>query len=215
MQTFITETEEHELIRQAQSGSEVAKTKILVNYRFIIDRTLCKLYHFKADDGAKRYGAILGLMSAIKGYDFRGNFVGYATWCAFRRAERELAQEGIVKIPMYLISEYIKQNKELNESNWPTKTVTFNPLYHTDISSCRDEILHNEIVQLLEDCFNELKPIERESLQRKFGYLNETLQELGEKHGLTRERIRQIGENSLLKLKRILKTKIHNIEELK
>lgn len=183
------------LVEKAKSGCLESRNQILVECMPIIDYVVGRLKRIKMiDDDTKRYGALLGVLAAIKNYESsKGNFEGYASVCAFRRAEREMDSDWIVRVPSDVLA------KTLKEGILPYETLSTsmmfdgveskndqNSNFHEELSYGQ-EIQDTEVKQLINSCIDELQPIEREGIRYKYGYTYTSFKEIGKKYGITHQ----------------------------
>lgn len=211
-----------ELIDKAKDGDIEARDKILVAYSYIIDNVLIRFRFVKIDDSAKRMGAILGLISAIQNFDTsKGDFGAYAYYCAYRRAQREMNADWLIRLPNEKINSYMTQREQPYEimsisnnydnAKWTlpqTKDGYFDNTIHGLISY--DKQKDSDANKVLIESILELNPIEQDAIYNKYGFTQKTLIEIGEKHGKSYEWVRVKAKSALKKLKFIYLKNLKN-----
>jgi len=90
-------------------------------------------------------------------------------------------------------------------------------LYDDEAQETIDEMQEEEMSKNIDQWLLQLKPNQREVVERRFGlhgYQSSTLVEIGDEIGVTRERVRQIQIEALRKLKKILQKDGFDIDEI-
>lgn len=191
----------NELIKATRDGDIEARDKILLAHQYIIDLILFRFRYVKMDESTKRYGAILGIIAAIKNFNAdKGNFAGYAYQCALRKAQREMNQDYLIRHPN------AKVNKCLKDKTTLYGIMTLSEDYDAsefDELMTVDEIPDTIAKEILQDSLNELNELERDAIYQKYDYHNSTLKKTGDKHGVSHECVRLACDRAFAKLKKI------------
>lgn len=221
------------LIKRAQRGDLEARDAILIEFTPLLDYVCSRLKSSKIDEGAIRYGGILGLLAAIKNYDFSScRFFTYAYCCVFCKAKREMNNDHLVRLPNQKMNEVLQGKRKgpqyINISENPniTQIKKLPNLFKSDSDIDSDEselnnimlkelitydtIEDREIKKFICDSMNELTELERDTIYHKYGCISNNLHELGKKHGVSYEWVRISANKAFKKLNKIFFKKINN-----
>lgn len=203
----------NQLVGLARKGNLEARNEILKTHRHIIDMVLARFKNIPLDEGTKRYGAILGIYSAIQRFDGKkGNFGRYAYICAYQKAKREMSGDRLIKLPISVSEEFLKVgrapygllsvNARITTEDGELEEIPFDELSVTD--SYKDQ----DIYIALRECINELNPLEQDVIYNAYGFKSMTLKQIGLKHDVSHEWARQKCSKTFKKLQRLVKNKI-------
>lgn len=199
------------------------RNKIIEDHLFIID-LICKRYRYlPVDTHTIRYGAIIGLIRAIKTYNIKkGKFYNYAYYTAAQYAKTEASKNWPVTIYKVRLHKFLKLHEIpyqmiYLDSKHTTNTSGGNDMTQS-IESVFPELIHYDkhkdviLKEFIENELNCLKPLEKEAILREYGNSGETLQTMGKRYGVTAERIRQISFEAFKTLSFRIKKQIKTYE---
>lgn len=213
----------NELIKAAKGGDIEARNQILEGHVHIIGMVMSRLKHVNKDESTKRYGAILGIISAIENFDIKqGEFSPYAYKCALRKAQREMNKDWIVRLPNAKINKYLKDKESPYDIISLSNLTSENYHWHSSINSegeriigsvieeliTNDEINDSEVKKILQESLKKLNALERDAIYYMYEYVESTLKETGLKHGVSHEYVRMTTKKAFKKLSRIFFSKI-------
>ena len=205
------------LLEKARSGNLEARNEIIEQSLGVIDKVCKKLWRVKCDESAKRYGALLGIIHAIKLFQPKyGSWENYAFWCAYGTAKREVSKDYLVKCPQPMV------DKRLEEGMSPCETVSLSSMFEKmgwieysyalengdDISTrvateliINEDIPETQCLNTLNICLGELTEIERDAIYHRYKYDGSTLKQVGVKHNVSHEWVRLTSAKAFKKLK--------------
>jgi len=210
-------------ITKAQKGNTKARNEVLLNYNYIIDRVVNKLGNNNMDDGAKRYGAILGILSAIQHFDkTKGAFKRFAYKCALQRAKREMSKDWLIRHPVEHISKALAKKQSpyqlmsiseaYDKCKWYTQTdPDGKKIIELSIPELivYDKIEDTHLKKIMMECINELTELEKDAIYYKYGFTQTTLKNVGKKYNVSHEWVRLKCNSSFIKIKKILLNKLN------
>lgn len=218
----------NKLIEDTRNGSIAARNQIIEDHLYIIEKVVQKLYDIRIDESTKRYGALLGIMAAIDNFDERkGNFPHYAYRCALNKAQREMNKDWLIRIPNSKLINFFKDKKKpyqlmsiSGKNEGVTKWLIPPELDSTEYVEkvlhpliTYDEVNDTEIQNILQECLKELKDCERDAIYYKYGFIDSTLKEVGEKHNISHEWVRLKCKKALKKLTKNFLNKIKRMKK--
>lgn len=213
----------NELIKQAQDGNIEARNEIILLHSNVIDIVLAKLKHVRIDESTKRYGALMGILSAIERFNpDRGAFSYFCYLCALRKAQRHMTQDWLVRVPDAMMSHI------LSTGDVPYTTMTLSTLpdgyeprsrntdsngnnFITQLShglTITDVLEDTDIKEIIKNSLNELNSLEKDVIYYKYGFIDGTLKEIGNKHGVSHEWVRIKTNETFKKLRKMVFKKL-------
>lgn len=213
--------------QEIKAGNLELRNHFLEQYSYIISWVCAKLKHIPIDPDTIRYGATLGLIQAIATFEpKKGGFNRYAFVCCFRSAQREMTNDWLVRVPSYKMHQILAKQTlpyemvSISEHedfflgrkmacNMNNKTIRTMPdeLVHID---CTDNYEKRDFLNILNKTLNELKPLEKDCILYKYGLIETTLKELGDKHKVSYEWVRL---NIKVAFKKLQKQFMQNIKD--
>lgn len=203
------------LLEKARSGDIKARNIIIEGCQHIIDGVCKQLYRIRCDESAKRYGALIGVIHAIRKYDGVRAWEPYVARCAYTKAINEISGEYLVSKPRYKIQQYLKEERHLHD------TVGLGEFFadtgcilhsveddeESHVMLIKELITHVEMpetacLETLNKCLFGLTELERDAILHKYRHDNESLKKLGKKHGVSHEWIRLKADKTFKKVKR-------------
>lgn len=202
------------------------REKMIVDNLYIVD-VICKKYQYLPfDQDTIRYGATIGLIRGIDGYNSKlGKLKSYLYYSAANYARVEMSKDWPVTICHSAIQEFFKLKR------LPYTLVYLNKDYYTshcnrDEDSIEERSIENVLPELkcydthkdvivkeiVEKELNYLKPLEKDAILIMYGNGVHTLKEVGKKYKVSGQYVHQIGIKAFNKLSLRLKKKIKKYE---
>lgn len=206
-------------ILRYRKGEEEAAGEILLAYKHIIDLVLLKLRYLPFDESAKRYGAIMGVYSAIRNYNMRSHFGCYAYKSALLYALREVSNtEHLITVPVAIRDNWRHSNHAPYTICSLDGSYRWRPYYDKDQyydPDIRDQLNEKlgyscdvesiDRMDIFKTAIKKLTEIEKDAILHTSGESTMSLRANGKKFNISGERFRQIEKVAIEKLRNFAK----------